>query len=279
MRIRLSAPSGKKIGWKESLEIANQGFSRIGEVIVRAPDLHVMTRAGFRHPKRRLDKVLLGTRLSFIQLIAETGLPVVAGDEELRQLADVLRGEAPAEIIDPPGLRSVLRPYQRDGVAWLWTRYLARVGALLADDMGLGKTHQIMGLLCLIRDPQSPDCQLPGRLPEGGPGALEQPALDLRTEHSGRGLPRAPFDDHWTVCDLGGQLVLTTYDLPAPDHRSALRQSTGTLAVFDEAQRIKNPRDQGGREPSRNVFRQIFNVALTGTPSKTDCWSSGRWSI
>ncbi len=269
IRINFSAV-GKKIGWKESLEIANQGFSRIGEVIVRAPDLHVMTRAGFRHPKRRLDKGLLGTRLSFIRLIAETGLPVVAGDEELRQLADVLRGEAPAEIIDPPGLRSVLRPYQRDGVAWLWTRYLARVGALLADDMGLGKTHQIMGLLCLIRD-QKPDANFLVVCPRG---VLEHwynllstfaPSIPVVVYHG----PSRSLDG----LDRGGQLVLTTYDLllRTTDQLCARHWDT---AVFDEAQRIKNPRTKAARA-SRKV-QADFHVALTGTPLENrllELWS------
>ena len=37
-------------------------------------------------------------------------------------------------------LKAVLRPYQRDGVRWLWWAHELGLGVCLADDMGLGKT-------------------------------------------------------------------------------------------------------------------------------------------
>ena len=40
-----------------------------------------------------------------------------------------------------------LRPYQEDGLKWLWWLYNNQLGGLLADEMGLGKTHQAMGLI------------------------------------------------------------------------------------------------------------------------------------
>ncbi|WP_158998870.1 DEAD/DEAH box helicase [Pigmentibacter ruber] len=43
-----------------------------------------------------------------------------------------------------------LRPYQEDGLRWLWWLYNNQLGGLLADEMGLGKTHQAMGLISSI---------------------------------------------------------------------------------------------------------------------------------
>ncbi|APJ02522.1 DEAD/DEAH box helicase [Silvanigrella aquatica] len=43
-----------------------------------------------------------------------------------------------------------LRPYQEDGLKWLWWLYTNQLGGLLADEMGLGKTHQAMGLISSI---------------------------------------------------------------------------------------------------------------------------------
>lgn len=43
-----------------------------------------------------------------------------------------------------------LRPYQEEGLKWLWWLYNNQLGGLLADEMGLGKTHQAMGLISSI---------------------------------------------------------------------------------------------------------------------------------
>ncbi len=43
-----------------------------------------------------------------------------------------------------------LRPYQENGMKWLWWLRQNQLHGLLADEMGLGKTHQAMGLLNLV---------------------------------------------------------------------------------------------------------------------------------
>lgn len=269
LRINFRA-AGVELRWAEALAIADEGFAQVGDTIVRAPDLHPIIRTGFRYPRSRGDKGLLGNQLSFIRLVAESGLPVVAGDDDLRHLAAILSGAAAPQVPDPPGLRSRLRPYQHDGVAWLWSRYLARVGALLADDMGLGKTHQIMGLLCLVRE-RRPGGNVLVVCPRG---VLEHwctlleayaPEIPVVVFHGpSRTLERL---------DLGGQLVLTTYDLllRATDQ---LCHRGWEVAVFDEAQRIKNPRTKAARA-ARKV-EAAFRVALTGTPLENrllELWS------
>ncbi len=50
------------------------------------------------------------------------------------------------------GLRSTLRPYQKQGVEWLWFLYCHGLSGLLCDEMGLGKTHQVMGLLAAVQN-------------------------------------------------------------------------------------------------------------------------------
>lgn len=66
-----------------------------------------------------------------------------------------LRGVTPDDI----DVKATLRPYQRDGVAWL--EYLTRnnLGGCLADDMGLGKTLQAIALLSSLY-PSSADPSL-----------------------------------------------------------------------------------------------------------------------
>ena len=257
------------LSWPEVLALLESGYTRIGETIVRAPDLQMIEGLGFRMTKRRRDLGLLGNRIAFIRLVAETGLPIEGPDEELRELAAILQGKTDLEIEDPPGLQSLLRPYQRAGVGWLWSRFLVGVGALLADDMGLGKTHQVMGLLCLIRA-RKPDSRTLVVCPRG---VLEHwhtlldrfaPEIPVRLFHG----PARSLDDF----DTGG-VVLTTYDLLFRSTEELVDREWD-VAVFDEAQRIKNPRTKAARA-ARKV-PAAFRVALSGTPMENrllELWS------
>jgi len=270
VRVRPSyAAADKDIPWTEALELFECGFTRIGESIVHAPDLQSLERLGFKMPRRRRDLGLLGSRIAFIRLVAESGLNVTGPDKELSELAAVLQGRGRREVPDPPGLRSHLRPYQAAGVAWLWSRYLVGVGALLADDMGLGKTHQVMGLLCLVCD-RKPQARFLVVCPRG---VLEHwhtllstfaPDLPVRLFHG----PARTLEGF-----SSGGVVLTTYDIL---FRSTEELTDGEweVAIFDEAQRIKNPRTKAARAARK--FPANFRVALTGTPLENrliELWS------
>ena len=52
----------------------------------------------------------------------------------------------------PPGLRAELRPYQRQGLAWLQHLRALDAGGVLADDMGLGKTLQAIAHIVAEKD-------------------------------------------------------------------------------------------------------------------------------
>jgi hypothetical protein len=258
-----------QISWAEALVLIESGFTRIGETIVRAPETEFLQELGFRMPKRRRDLGMLGSRVAFIRLVAETGLPVEGPDKDLRELAAVLQGRAGQEILSPPGLRSQLRPYQADGVAWLWSRFLVGVGALLADDMGLGKTHQVMGMLCLLadRDPAAQTLVVcPRGVLEHWHTLLEQfaPGLPVRLFHG----PSRSLEGF-----NGGGIVLTTYDILFRSTEDLIERNWA-VTVFDEAQRIKNPRTKAARAARKIPSK--FRVALTGTPLENrllELWS------
>jgi len=57
----------------------------------------------------------------------------------------------PPAVRLPRSMHDKLRPYQREGVAWMWTLYHAKHGGILADDMGLGKTVQACGIIQAAR--------------------------------------------------------------------------------------------------------------------------------
>src|SRR5450755_2404366 len=74
---------------------------------------------------------------------------IVAGDWLRSTLAQL---REPDEGPDPqPELQAQLRPYQRQGVRWLWWLNRLGLGGCLADDMGLGKTVQLLGLISLAK--------------------------------------------------------------------------------------------------------------------------------
>ena len=69
----------------------------------------------------------------------------------------------PVHVVVDPILGKVLRPHQREGVAFMWECVTGRrieesYGCIMADEMGLGKTLQCITLLWTLLK-QSPDCK------------------------------------------------------------------------------------------------------------------------
>ena len=261
-------PQGE-LSWNEITILNRIGFLRKWGQIVRAPDLEPLEEAGFRIPKKP-DRGLSGDRLALLRLAADSDLPVTSDDPEILDLLAALGRAASQELPVPGGYNSVLRPYQKAGMEWLWRRSTIRVGALLADDMGLGKTHQVMAFLCRLVEQVGEAAILvvcPRGVLEHWESLVETfaPVLNVRVYHgTNRTLDQLPG---------GGTLVLTTYHTLARS-ASDLLPRYWDVAVFDEAQKVKNPRTKGSRA-SRQVDAE-FRIALTGTPVENhllELWS------
>lgn len=201
----------------------------------------------------------------------------------LADLLNQLRSPAAIAAAQPgKALKATLRPYQEQGVRWLWLLSQLGLGACLADDMGLGKTIQVIALLLLLKrnrrkgDTRPSLLVLPASLLANWGAELARFAPSLRTHvvHASR-LTGAQLDaladDHETQladCDL----VLTTYGTLM--RREWLHQRPWRLLVLDEAQAIKNPATR-----QTKVVKQLqadARIALTGTPvenSLADLWS------
>jgi non-specific serine/threonine protein kinase len=194
------------------------------------------------------------------------------------------------------GLATKLRPYQEDGVRWLWFLTKLRLGACLADDMGLGKTIQVIDLLLRLRDDDAAGeaARAPGkkatRAAAPRPSLLVVPASlvgnwkqelarfapDLnaffahRSECSAELLDRVARAPERELAEI--DLVITTYALVKK--LPWLTETPWRLAVLDEAQAIKNA--SSAQTKAVKKLRADVRIALTGTPVENqlgDLWS------
>ena len=99
--------------------------------------------------------------------------------------------DAKHHIRVPPSLSQRLRPYQREGVQFLFHRYILGRGVILGDDMGLGKTIQVISFLSAIMRKSG----LPSD--KGRRRERVSQLQDSRDWHDSRKLP--PSDDKWAT--------------------------------------------------------------------------------
>jgi non-specific serine/threonine protein kinase len=196
----------------------------------------------------------------------------------LESLLEELRApQAMKAALPGPRLKATLRPYQQDGVNWLWLLSQLGLGACLADDMGLGKTIQVLALLLAVKKtrPANPSLLvLPASLLANWKAELERfaPSLRYLFVHPSQTSKTEMDALASTGEEAGVDVVLTTYGMLL--RQSWLLDRDWQLAVLDEAQAIKNPAARQTRAVKRLKARA--RIALTGTPVEnrlTDLWS------
>ncbi|MDD5727791.1 MAG: DEAD/DEAH box helicase [Victivallales bacterium] len=201
---------------------------------------------------------------------------------QLRELLAELDSPSRIALPELPGkLQKTLRPYQFDGVRWLWRMTELGLGGCLADDMGLGKTLQVLTMLSLLKQ-RGDTAEIPALLVV--PASLLQnwrkeaekftPELCFGILH-----PMALNNDDMEKFNSGPQTflrqfdaVVTTYGMLSRLH--PLREITWTAVIVDEAQAIKNPQSKQSR--AVRALRSARRLALTGTPVEnrvSDLWS------
>ena len=201
-----------------------------------------------------------------------------------REVVQRLRDPARLEPASIPGLNATLRPYQREGVAWL--RFLGGLGlgACLADDMGLGKTLQVLAVLQAEKEDGNATPSLlvvPASLLHNWeeearkftpdlvvellhPGTAKGDRME-RAEAAARGkTPAKAF--------RGRDLVVTTYAMAVRLDWLAL--CPWSRVILDEAQAIKNSATKQTRAVKK--LAAPARIAMTGTPVEnrlSDLWS------
>lgn len=173
---------------------------------------------------------------------------------------------ATQEALRSTAIQARLRPYQVHGVAWLRAVTAAGDGAVLADEMGLGKTLQAICLLAMRS--------------HGGPHMVVCPTSlvgNWRRE-LGRFAPELPVVPYHgpsrRLPELAapGTVVVTSYPVLRRDE--VLTGLRWDVAIFDEAQQIKNPDAQVSRAATR--VKADVRIAMTGTPVENrfdELWS------
>ncbi|MBS1118513.1 MAG: Superfamily helicase, family [Deltaproteobacteria bacterium] len=196
------------------------------------------------------------------------------GDTKIREQAYALAlgPRRTARVLAPDGLCADLRPYQREGVAWLQHLRENEAGGVLADDMGLGKTLQTIAHILIEKEQ----------------GRLDRPAMIVTlTSLVGnwqRELKRfSPTlriavhhgpDRHELIDQIAQHdVVITTYPMVARD-KDVLAQIPLHMLVLDEAHAIKNS-DAQSSEAVRKLDAR-HRICLSGTPIENhlgELWS------
>ena len=176
-----------------------------------------------------------------------------------------------ARLECPPlgDLETVLRPYQKQGVAWLHFLRANNFGGILADEMGLGKTLQALAFLQSVAAAKQtslvvcPTSLVWNWVSEAKRFTPQLKVLALHGPDRHKLFARVPEHD----------LVVTSYALIRRDAESYARMEFDTV-VLDEAQHIKNRQTQNAQ--AVKTINSRHRIVLTGTPlenSVLDLWS------
>lgn len=181
--------------------------------------------------------------------------------EAIARLTALARGGV-SPVAMPAAFTLDLRPYQREGVAWLQHLREHDLAGILADDMGLGKTAQTVAHLAIEKHAGRLDRPALVVLPTSLVFNWQAEAARCAPDLSVLSLHGRERKDRFA--DIPGHdLVLTTYALLWRDAEELSRHAYHLL-ILDEAQNIKNAASKAA-----NAVRQIdarHRLCLTGTP-------------
>ena len=226
----------------------------------------ILDLTGAAQADRAAERIVRVPRLQIFDWLAlrKQGIAVSLPAEDEAVLGRLLGFTRIAAQPLPKHLHATLRPYQREGYAWLAFLYEHRFGACLADDMGLGKTLQAICLLAAIKEGR-----IKASIGVKGPHLIIVPTSLLfnweqELARFAPGLKVHVYSGSERTLDAqDGEVVLTTYGLVRRDI-DRLERMAFHVILFDEAQAVKNI--LAGTTGAVRKLRGRFTVALTGTP-------------
>ncbi|MBW6500351.1 MAG: DEAD/DEAH box helicase [Bacteroidales bacterium] len=218
------------------------------------------------------------------------GVMIEKEDEDHSKLKKLLNPEELQPINPSAGLTCEMRPYQVEGLNWMYWLQTSGLGGCLADDMGLGKTVQTIALL---------QYNIENLKPRSNPEVITAPTLFDPPPQRLTSLIIVPASliYNWqneikrfapgmkVFCYTGVNRkkaldLFHSFDIILSSYHT-VRQDIELIIPFrfhyvilDESQVIKNPSSQLFRSVSR--LSSDHRLVLTGTPvenSLTDLWT------
>ncbi|KQZ67090.1 DEAD/DEAH box helicase [Nocardioides sp. Root151] len=244
---RLILPTGLHIS------LDRPEFERLAKLVAAAAEIQDKESDGVRVGRHDLGLWAELAEIGIVDAQAEQWVAAAKALTRLEGLPDV----------EPIGLKSELRSYQRDGFRWLVQLWQSGLGGILADDMGLGKTLQTLALIGHARASGAapflvvaPTSVMTAWAHEA---ATHTPGLDVRI------IDASAARRGCTLADAvaGADLVVTSYTLFRLEAEAYAALPWGGL-VLDEAQAIKN--HQGKTYQAVRKLDVPFRLAVTGTP-------------
>lgn len=240
-------------------------FSPAGFLSLKEPRFNWIRQLQKRKLDRKKGLIRLNT-LEWIRLTVFEDVEEPKGNDpdsvETRNLLEELNRLETHRLLDITRLKATLRPYQEQGLHWLWFLYCHGLSGLLCDDMGLGKTHQTMALLAAIinDDAEKTNKYLvvcPTSVIYHWQELLKRflPEIRVCTYY---GLERSleNFDEQY-------DLLLTSYGILRTG-KEDLRSIRFEVAIFDEIQIAKNHASQ--THQALRAIHAKMRLGLTGTP-------------
>ncbi|MBM3840439.1 MAG: helicase [Verrucomicrobia bacterium] len=188
-------------------------------------------------------------------------------------------GTTPSGAVELPApalgaLESVLRAYQKRGVAWLQFLRQNQFGGILADEMGLGKTLQTLAFLQSLADAANPESRKPSLVVCPTSLVFNWLAEAARFTPRLKALALHGPDRRELFLQIPKvNLAVTSYALIRRD-AELYRDLEFDTVILDEAQHIKNRQTQNAQ--AVKAVKCAHRLVLTGTPlenSALDLWS------
>lgn len=182
--------------------------------------------------------------------------------EAFKQILERLLQQKPQEPLQLASLACELRPYQKNGVEWLWFLYQNELSGLLCDDMGVGKTHQAMGLMDAVSHYQQKQGKK-SRFLVVCPTSLIYHWQDKLERFLPNFSVKAYVGFGRSLDDGEHDVLLTTYGIWRNECKK-FNKYFFDAAFFDELQIAKNHVSQ--IHGALLQARAMLKVGLTGTP-------------
>lgn len=242
------------------LKTEKRKYVKTGKVWVKIPDLVT----SFNWEVDDAANSLKVNALGLMRLKAALGGfdQFVGSKKSLNALRNQFEFQPEAKLPKFKNANLSLRPYQENGLKWLWWLNKNNLHGLLADEMGLGKTHQAMGLMSLVSEQKKSWRFLviaPTTVLDHWEDKLKSfvPGLNPIKYH---GPGRSQFSHE---VERDHRTIVTSYGVLLRDNKMLSKQKWDVV-VLDEAHFVKN-----AETATYHAACQLdadMRICLTGTP-------------